>query len=124
MKGFTVAMFLISMLQNCQSECLTQNTAAFHLTDNSALLHHAYKQKTASSPVICGRDCSIEPRCASFNYNTDYHVCELSNTTRALSPADFVERQGSAYYDHELHTDDNFNTPVYIDTPAFTTPAT
>ena len=55
----------------------------------------------------------MNPQCASFNYYTSNHVCELNNANRAHSPADFVEQQGSAYYDDDLDTH-SFTVPDIV----------
>ena len=99
------SLFLTLMAQSCQSETLRQFTGeTFYWAGNRALLNHEFQWKTVSSPVICGRDCSIDPQCASFNYHIIKGICELNNASRAHNPDDFVEIQGSAYYDDNLDT--------------------
>ncbi|XP_033639015.1 ryncolin-1-like [Asterias rubens] len=92
------------MVQTCQGENQQQFSEPFYLAENQALLNHVFQLKTVSSPVICGRDCSMDPQCASFNYHIIKGICELNIASRAHSPDDFVEIQGSAYYDDNLDT--------------------
>ncbi|XP_071796065.1 ryncolin-2-like [Asterias amurensis] len=94
---------LILMVQTCQSEN-PRFIETFYLAENRALLNHVFQWKTVSSPVICGRDCSMDPQCASFNYHIIRGICELNNASRAHSPGDLVEIQGSAYFDDNLDT--------------------
>ncbi|XP_033639089.1 ryncolin-1-like [Asterias rubens] len=95
-------LFLIVRVYACHDEnqCFIE---AFYLAENRALLNHVFQSKTVSSPVICGRDCSMDPQCASFNFQTN-NVCVLNNASRAHSPGDFLEVQGSAYYDDNVDT--------------------
>ncbi|XP_071795471.1 techylectin-5B-like [Asterias amurensis] len=100
----TTALFMTFMAQSCQSETPRQFTGDFYLTENGALLNHVLRWKTVSSPVICGRDCSMDPQCASFNYHIIRGICGLNNASKAQRPDDFVAIQGSAYYDVNLDT--------------------
>ena len=103
------SLFLTFMAQTCKSE--TQKvTKDFYLAENRALLNHVFEWKTVSSPVICGRDCSMDPQCASFNYHIIRGICVLNDASRAHGPDDFVEIQGSAYYDDNLDTS-SFSLP-------------
>ncbi|XP_033639105.1 techylectin-5A-like [Asterias rubens] len=104
MEVIFTSMFLIYMVQTCQSANQQRFINTFYLAENRALLSHVFQLKTVSSPVICGRDCSMDPQCVSFNYRTDNHVCEFNNGTRANSPDDLIESQGSVYYDEEVDT--------------------
>ena len=98
------------MVQTCQGENQQRFIETFYLAENGALLNHVFEWKTVSSPVICGRDCSMDPQCASFNYHIIRGICVLNNASRAHSPDDFVEIQGSAYYDDNLDTS-SFSLP-------------
>ena len=115
MADMTAALFLVLtiVIQYCQIQCLQRFTPNLYLANNRVLLNHAFQWKTVSSPVICGRDCSYDPQCASFNYHTSNHVCELNNANRAHIPADFIELQGSAYYDDNLDTP-SFSAPDIV----------
>ncbi|XP_033646208.1 ryncolin-1-like [Asterias rubens] len=96
--------FLFLMVQACQGENQQRFIETFYLVENRALLNHGFQIKTVSSPVICGRDCSMDPQCVSFNYQTDTKVCEFNSITRESSPDDFIESQGSVYYDNKVDT--------------------
>ncbi|XP_033639044.1 ficolin-2-like [Asterias rubens] len=98
----TTALFVTFMSQSCQSKTPRQFTGDLYLNKNGALPNHVIEWKTVSSPVICGRGCSMDPQCASFNYHITRGICELNNASRAHSPNEFVEIQGSAYYDDNL----------------------
>ena len=88
----------------CQSECQTRFTPNFHRANNRALQNHELETKITSSAVICGRDCSMEPQCASFNYFAANHYCQLNNITRAHGNCDFVVLRGGAYFDENPQT--------------------
>ncbi len=77
--------FLILMVQVCLSTNPQRFIETLYLAENRALLNHVFQWKTVSSPVICGRNCSMDPQCASFNYQTYNHVCEFNNITRVNS---------------------------------------
>ena len=102
MKVIIAILFLLCLIHHCQSECPQRFTSALYPANNRALLNHVFQWKTVSSPVICGRDCSMDPQCASFNYHAIKHICVLNNATRAHNPADFIELKQSAYYDDNL----------------------
>ena len=88
----------------CQSACQTRFTPNFHMAKNRALQNHVFETKITSSAVICGRDCSMEPQCASFNYFAANHYCQLNNITRAHGNCDFVVLHGGAYFDENPQT--------------------
>ena len=67
MEAIISALVLILMMQICRSANQQRFIETFYLAENRALLNHVFYKKT-SSPVICGRDCSMDPQCASFNY--------------------------------------------------------
>ncbi|XP_033638988.1 ryncolin-1-like [Asterias rubens] len=100
---YIVAVFMLVCLMIQYGQC-ERFTSTLYGATNRALLNHGFRWKTASSPVICGRDCSMDPQCASFNYQTDNYVCELNNVTRAQHPGNFIELQGSVYYDEKADT--------------------
>ncbi|XP_033639020.1 ryncolin-1-like [Asterias rubens] len=103
MEVMIIIFVLILMVKSCQG-VNQRMIGMFYLAENRALLNHVFEWKTVSSPVICGRDCSMDPQCASFNYHITRGSCELNNASRAHSPDDFVAIQGSAYYDVNLDT--------------------
>ncbi|XP_071806320.1 microfibril-associated glycoprotein 4-like [Asterias amurensis] len=106
MKVMVTTFFLTCLIHvhHCQSECQQRVKSNLYPASDRVLLNHVFKWQTESSPVICGRDCSMNPHCASFNYYTCSHVCQLSNATHSQSPDDFIELQGVAYYDDYLET--------------------
>ncbi|XP_071805723.1 microfibril-associated glycoprotein 4-like [Asterias amurensis] len=66
--------------------------------ENRALKGFGYKTKTATNHVICGRDCSIEIDCKSFNFYDD-QICDLNNATRDKFPESFIVDRASVYFD-------------------------
>ncbi|XP_038062039.1 ficolin-3-like [Patiria miniata] len=88
----------------CYSNCHTEFNLTFYPAGNRALNNHILVVKTVSSAVICGRDCSMDPQCASFNYDASSHLCDLNDATRSDSPYDFVNKQGSVYFDGNSET--------------------
>ena len=104
METFKAVVMVVFIVESCTNECPKVFNETFNKASNRALVNHVFEWKTVSSPVICGRDCSMDPHCASFNYYTCSHVCQLSNATRSQSPDDFIELQGVAYYDDNLET--------------------
>ncbi|XP_071797132.1 microfibril-associated glycoprotein 4-like [Asterias amurensis] len=86
--------------------------------ENRVLKNSGYKTKTTLNYVICGRDCSMDEDCKSFNFYECKKLCELNNATRAEHPQDFLEDQGSVYFD----TDED--TPIYSTTTQASTTET
>ncbi|XP_038060869.1 ficolin-1-B-like, partial [Patiria miniata] len=72
--------------------------------ENRAMKERAYATKTVQSPVICGRECSMDERCKSFNFNNCKNICELNLATRREHPEDFNATQGSVYFDADEDT--------------------
>ncbi len=97
MKTYVVVFMAIFVVESCKSECT--EGSLFTKDRNRALLNHVLNWKVVSSPVICGRHCSVDPQCASFNYHNIRGICVLNNSSRAHSLDDFVKLQGSVYYD-------------------------
>ncbi|XP_038061059.1 microfibril-associated glycoprotein 4-like [Patiria miniata] len=79
----------------------------FHAAENQALRKVAFATKTVRSRVICGRECSMDERCKSFNFNDCSKMCELNLATRREHPEDFNATQGSVYFDADE------DTPLY-----------
>ncbi|XP_038062100.1 ficolin-2-like [Patiria miniata] len=79
----------------------------FYAAENSALKEFAYATKTVRSRVICGRECSMDEHCKSFNFNDCNKICELNLATRREHPEDFSATQGSVYFDADE------DTPLY-----------
>ncbi|XP_071797484.1 microfibril-associated glycoprotein 4-like [Asterias amurensis] len=103
-----VAMIHVALLLSGQVEWLDSQCGGFHhqmfSAENRALKHSTFMKKTVSNHVICGRDCYIDKNCKSFNFDKCSKLCELNNGTRALHPEDFLEDQGSVYFDTDEDT--------------------
>ena len=104
MKTFIAVVMVIFIVESCKCDCTKRFSEDFNEAHNRALVNHGFTWKNVSSPVICGRDCSMDPHCASFNYYICSHVCQLCNATQSQSPDDFIELQGVAYFDDNLET--------------------
>ncbi|XP_038061697.1 ficolin-3-like [Patiria miniata] len=76
----------------------------FYAAENRALREFAYAAKTMRSRVICGRECTMDERCKSFNFNDCSKLCELNLATRREHPEDFNATQGSVYFDADEDT--------------------
>ncbi|XP_038060807.1 ficolin-2-like [Patiria miniata] len=79
----------------------------FYAAENRALQGLAYATKTLRSRVICARECSMDERCKSLNFNDCNKMCELNLATRRDHPEDFNATQESVYFDADE------NTPLY-----------
>ncbi|XP_038060729.1 ficolin-3-like [Patiria miniata] len=79
----------------------------FYAAENRALQGFQLERKTVRSRVICGRECSMDERCKSFNFNDCSKLCELNLGTRREHPEDFNATQGSVYFDADE------DTPLY-----------
>ncbi|XP_038066858.1 ryncolin-1-like [Patiria miniata] len=75
-----------------------------YAAENRALRGFAHATKTVRSRVICGRECSMNERCKSFNFNDCNKMCELNLATRREHPEDFNATQGSVYFDADEDT--------------------
>ncbi|XP_038064676.1 ficolin-3-like [Patiria miniata] len=80
----------------CTPPCRRQQT--FYACKNRALKNVNYTTKTVGSRVICGRDCSADQKCRSFNFYKDNSLCELNRATRYEHPDAFLEHEGSEYF--------------------------
>ena len=76
----------------------------FHSAEKRVLKNFVYNTKTVHNYVICGRECSMDNDCKSFNFYKDIKLCELSNTSRAEHPEEFFKDQGSMYFDEDENT--------------------
>ncbi|XP_022096033.1 protein jagged-1b-like [Acanthaster planci] len=74
-----------------------------YVAENRALQGFAYARMRVRSRAICGRDCRMDERCKSFNFN-DNKMCELNLATRREHPGNFTATPGSVYYDEDEHT--------------------
>ncbi|XP_022107436.1 ficolin-2-like isoform X2 [Acanthaster planci] len=80
---------------------------SLYAAENRALHGFVYARRLVRSRVVCGRDCSMDKQCKSFNFNDCNLTCELNLVTRQEHPGDFSASQGSVYFD------DDGNTPLY-----------
>ena len=72
--------------------------------ENRALQGFAYARRPVCTRVICGRDCSVDERCKSFNFNDCNKTCELNLATRREHPGNFTASPGSVYFDGDEDT--------------------
>ena len=72
--------------------------------ENRILKNFTYGKKTVPRYVICGRDCSTDKDCKSFNFYKCNKLCELNNATRAEHPESFIIGRGSVYFDKDEGT--------------------
>ncbi|XP_038060638.1 ficolin-2-like [Patiria miniata] len=79
-------------------------TIRFNAAENRALKESAYATAIVRSRVICGRECSMDERCKSFNFDDCSKLCELNLATRREHPEDFNATQGSVYFDADEDT--------------------
>ncbi|XP_022107273.1 microfibril-associated glycoprotein 4-like [Acanthaster planci] len=76
----------------------------FRAAENRALQGFVYANKTVHSRVICGRECSMDGSCKSFNFNNCDKICGLSLSTRREHPEHFAETRWSVYFDKDEDT--------------------
>ncbi|XP_038061707.1 microfibril-associated glycoprotein 4-like [Patiria miniata] len=81
--------------------------STFYAAENRALKEFVHATKYVCSRVICGRECSMDERCKSFNFNDCSKLCELNSATRRERPGYFNATQGSVYFDADE------DTPLY-----------
>ncbi|XP_038053999.1 uncharacterized protein LOC119726417 [Patiria miniata] len=99
--------FAKSVIAGLRCNSFAAQQYAFYNAENRALERFVYVDKSVRSPVICGRECSMDDRCKSFNYNDCSEKCELNLATRREHPEDFNATQGSVYFDADE------DTPLY-----------
>ncbi|XP_038061702.1 ficolin-2-like [Patiria miniata] len=87
----------------------------FYAAENRALQEFTYEQKLVRSRVICGRECSMDDHCKSFNFNDCSKMCELNLAKRQEHPEDFNATQGSVYFDADENTPLHSLTDSYLD---------
>ncbi|XP_038062890.1 microfibril-associated glycoprotein 4-like [Patiria miniata] len=101
-EGAALLICTVTLIQDSRSECLSRYERKFYPANNRALQNHVYQRKTGVSPVVCGRDCSMDVKCASFNYNTSSQTCQLNKESQSTTSQDFITRPQSLYFDgHE-----------------------
>ena len=91
-----IIMVLSLTVKTCQAEN-QRFVETLYLAENRALLNHVFQWKT-------GRDCFMDPHCASFNCHVIKGICVLNNASRVHSPDNFVEIQESVFYDDNVNT--------------------
>ena len=105
-----ILVFIVPMVPQVVSfgsECGTLDLK-FLPAENRVLKNFTYWKKTVPHYVICGRDCSMDKDCKSFNFHKYNKLCELNNSTRAEYPESFVEVRGSVYFDKDTLPDISF----------------
>ncbi|XP_022096241.1 peptidoglycan-recognition protein SC2-like [Acanthaster planci] len=75
-----------------------------YAAENRTLQGYTFARRPVRSRVICGRDCSIDKRCKSFNFNDCSKICELNLATRQEHPKVFNATLGSVYFDGDEDT--------------------
>ncbi|XP_022091794.1 ficolin-2-like [Acanthaster planci] len=114
-----VTLFLAFMVHNCRCECpllFTPRSFPVDNQTNQTFQGLGYYMKTVSSVVDCGRDCSMDPQCASFNYYNSSRLCELKNTTKIYRLCASVERPESFHLDDRCRNryDTSLLTAPYV----------
>ena len=64
---------------------------------NYALAGHAYNATELNEYPSCLKACLSDEKCVSFNYNFVTLLCELSNKTKEMENASFIEKEYSTY---------------------------
>ena len=102
--GLLVSLLMLKQARSFGSLCSGLKHQFYHSAENKVLKNYVQKQKTVANYVICGRDCSMDEDCKSFNFYDREKLCELNNATRAGHLQDFLEDQGSVYFDEDEDT--------------------
>jgi hypothetical protein len=96
-------------------------TGHFTLISDSKLDHHNYSSMDVRSLLACGRYCSTETRCLSFNFHQESKdmagMCDLKNAVRSR---DNLTVANGYIYGHDLDasaTEDQ--TVVYMQLPLY-----
>ena len=97
------ALLLITQVASFGSQCGGLDHRLFS-AENRVLKNYTYQRKTVPNHVMCGRDCSMDKNCKSFNFYTCNKLCELNNASRAEHPDNFVEDQQGVYFDDDKTT--------------------
>ncbi|XP_033630865.1 ficolin-3-like [Asterias rubens] len=102
--GLLVSLLMLKQARSFGSLCSGLKHQFYHSAENKVLKNYVQKWKTVANDVICGRDCSMDEDCKSFNFYECKKLCELNNATRAGHLQDFLEDQGSVYFDEDEDT--------------------
>ncbi|XP_038061084.1 ficolin-3-like [Patiria miniata] len=103
LKGFGITLLLATVMLVSGHQCGSRQQITY-AAENSALRGFAYATQTVRSRVVCGRECNMDERCKSFNFNDCNTMCELNLATRREHPEDFNATQGSVYFDADEDT--------------------
>ena len=99
-----LALMFMQMNVVITSHCGSTAQTMYSAENRALMTKHTYETKFSPNRVRCGRDCSVDKRCKSFNYAKASAVCELNNSTRSEHPGYFTEHQNSMYFDHDVAT--------------------
>ncbi|XP_038066388.1 uncharacterized protein LOC119736441 [Patiria miniata] len=102
-KGFSLILFL-GMIIFVDGHKFHPHQQIMYAAENRALQGFEYATKNVQSRVICGRECSMDESCKSFNFNYCSKLCELNLATRREHPENFNATQGSVYFDADENT--------------------
>ncbi|XP_022100008.1 uncharacterized protein LOC110984290 [Acanthaster planci] len=103
-KVFGLTLFWGMTISSLCHQC-NQLQKTMYAAKNSSLEGFASAcSRPTRSGVLCGRDCSMDKRCKSFNFNDYNKVCELNRATRREYPEDFNATQGIVYFDADEDT--------------------
>ena len=121
------ALLLITQVASFGSQCGGLDHRLFS-AENRVLKNYTYQRKTVPNHVMCGRDCSMDKNCKSFNFYKFPKQCELNNAKRAEHPDDFVQDQQGVYFDDDkttlLYTSTEPTTPYPSTEPTTAYPST
>ena len=65
------------------------------------LQRHTFKRMTEPS-LVCLKECRLDLRCQSFNYEISKEMCELNNRTKEARPEDFVPDPDRYYFRRDV----------------------
>lgn len=88
----TLLLFLTFMVITANQTC-EQKSSEMHY----ALAGHAHNSIELNEYPSCLNACLGDGKCVSFNYNFVTLLCELSNKTKGMEPASFIEKKYSTY---------------------------
>ncbi|XP_033630602.1 ficolin-2-like [Asterias rubens] len=108
-----IVMMMMMTQAFCEQQPCSNRLHQFFGSENRILENFVYRTKSTFSYINCGRDCILDPNCKSFNFLPCPNVCELNNDTRAKHFEDFLETQGSVYFDSDEET------PLFSVKPSF-----
>ena len=89
----TVLLFFLTVMVITANQTCEQKTSEM----GYALTGHAHNATELNEYPSCLKACFGDGKCASFNYNFVTLLCELSNKTKEMEPASFIEKEYSIY---------------------------